>query len=320
MGVSHEEGHRSVLTTNKIGSISSPFFDEKGVAMVKGVLDSSIIKLRDKKLPSYLRLYTAGLESDYLIVENCNELIAFEEDNVKNVLPSLIIRNTAILSYFLTAVVPSLSPEVLEDKDELSNDIVGHDIFGAVKNLHRPYASFKRYTNHSDLVQNEKEHLNRMAFGSLLNLLSPTYLKFKYKETTFRAGGGYALVPFGELFQLSLWMKSKHKIGVGLLLYKSLYNYGKGINIVWKDLKLRKDLNISFRSSVFQQPKKLRYSDSQMFVGGLINTQLKYRFNNIIRGKVSVFLSHTYKTKGFVVGESFLNEKSYFDFGAVLHL
>ena len=41
--LTHEEGHRAVLTTNHIGSVSNPFFNENLAAYVKGVSDQTLI-------------------------------------------------------------------------------------------------------------------------------------------------------------------------------------------------------------------------------------------------------------------------------------
>ena len=54
--LTHEEGHRSVLTNLDIGSISSPYIDSKGVAKVIGVTDAVLKDLRDIDFPNYIRL------------------------------------------------------------------------------------------------------------------------------------------------------------------------------------------------------------------------------------------------------------------------
>ena len=69
--LTHEEGHRSILTTKGIGSISRPYFDGNLAAYVEGVTDATLIALRDSDLPSYIRLHTAGLESDYVLGNRC---------------------------------------------------------------------------------------------------------------------------------------------------------------------------------------------------------------------------------------------------------
>ena len=54
MPLTHEEGHRSILTVNYVGSISQPFFNESGAAYVNGVTDQTLMDLRDNDLPTYI--------------------------------------------------------------------------------------------------------------------------------------------------------------------------------------------------------------------------------------------------------------------------
>ena len=82
--LSHEEGHRSILTANGIGSISQPYFNSKGVAYVNGVKDVDLINLKNNDLPTYIRLHTGGLESDYMLTNRIETLILFGSDNINN--------------------------------------------------------------------------------------------------------------------------------------------------------------------------------------------------------------------------------------------
>ena len=62
--LTHEEGHRTILNSKGIGSVSRPYLDlENGAAYVNGVRDSELKNLRDTDFPSYIRLHTAGIES-----------------------------------------------------------------------------------------------------------------------------------------------------------------------------------------------------------------------------------------------------------------
>ena len=60
----HEESHRAILTNKGIASISQPFCNAQGAAYVKGVLDSTLKNFRDTDFASFIRLHTAGIESD----------------------------------------------------------------------------------------------------------------------------------------------------------------------------------------------------------------------------------------------------------------
>lgn len=52
--ITHEEGHRSVLSELGIGSISEPIVDKHLVAKVTGVSDETLMNLRDNDLPNYI--------------------------------------------------------------------------------------------------------------------------------------------------------------------------------------------------------------------------------------------------------------------------
>jgi len=181
----HEEGHRSILTSNNIGSVSMQFYDKRGVATVSGVRDFELKKFRDENIQSYLRMHTAGLESDFLMRDKTNEIISFDEDELINVFGAELLRSTMIIGYHSTGVFPGQFKEIEESENELENDIVGHDIFGAVKNFYRPTDSFYRYTNYSHLQEIEKDYLKKTFYSSLLNLLMPSYINFKIKNTKF---------------------------------------------------------------------------------------------------------------------------------------
>ena len=77
--LTHEEGHRSILTNEEIGSISRPYFNKNLAAYVTGVTDQTLINLRKNNLPVAVRTYTGGLESDYNMLLRENSLINFEQ-------------------------------------------------------------------------------------------------------------------------------------------------------------------------------------------------------------------------------------------------
>ena len=52
--LTHEEGHRSILTSQNIGAISRPIVNSKGAAYVMGVSDSTLKNLRQNNLPTYM--------------------------------------------------------------------------------------------------------------------------------------------------------------------------------------------------------------------------------------------------------------------------
>ena len=210
----HEEGHRSVLTSKGIGSISQPFFGSNGAAYVKGVKDIELINLRNTDLPNYARLHSAGLESDYMIASKVEEFVAFEEESYEVLKEEYLLRKMGLMTYHLTTLIPPLMPKLAEEDNELKRDIVGHDIWGFVRHLHRPSMPFFRYTDFEDLTNAEKKYAKGLAWKSFSNLLSPMLFgKTNFHLNTNLKGNfsiGHSLAPFGDYFEQNFYLFYKN--------------------------------------------------------------------------------------------------------------
>ncbi|MCP4551429.1 MAG: hypothetical protein GY834_05190 [Bacteroidetes bacterium] len=132
MPLTHEEGHRSILTANNIGSISQPFFNKNGAAYVKGVTDQTLQSLRDNDLPTYIRLHSGGLESDYMLTKRMESIGSFEQDDFKNYKLEYWMRKLVILQYYVTGLF-KYEVDLEEEQNELDRDIVGYDTYGCSK-------------------------------------------------------------------------------------------------------------------------------------------------------------------------------------------
>jgi hypothetical protein len=319
---SHEEGHRSVLTTEDIGSISAPFFDKHGVAVVKGVTDLTLIGLRANKLPTYIRLHTGGLESDFLMVKQLRTNLAFKEDNYKNIFPEMMLRNSAMVSYYFSSLFESLEPSIKESPNELENDIVGHDVYGAIKNLHRPNEKFYRYTRYQDLTGTEKTYLKKIAWLSWVNFISPSWLTFKLpNDGKLSFGTGFTMTPFGYNVELDSWIRWK-KIKCLLFLQSSQNNNIEtgGLGAGLYDIPLSKNLRIDIDGQYFSQPENLSFETSNSFSGGMISTQLKVSLPHSWRIPLEFHVGAKLKSYGFVVGEPYLDKGLFLKFGGALVL
>lgn len=316
----HEEGHRSVLTSKGIGSISQPFFNGKGAAYVKGVRDSELINLRNEDLPYYIRLHTAGLESDYKIGNRIEELIFFEEESYKVLREEYFLRKLGLLNYHLTSLIPSLFPNITEEDDELKRDIVGHDIWGMVRHLHRPNMPFYRYTNFDDLTIVEQKYAKDLAWKSMVNLLSPILFgKTSFDLNSNLKGNfsiGHSLSPFGDYFEQNFYFyyKEKYKVVFYLREFLNKNNTFLGSGIKLHNYKFSNKIYTSFGLDFWNQPKDFSFTTDKNKFGGNAYFKLNYMSyendSTFIKG-IGLFSEVFYKSEGFLPEYTFLEN----DFG-----
>ena len=106
--------------------------------------------LRDTDLPTYVRLHTAGLESDYAMLLREASLMNWHQEDKSVLYADYLLRKISLVSYYCYGLFKA-DVNLKEESDELKRDIVGHDVYGAIRHLHRPDMDFKRYTDYNDL-------------------------------------------------------------------------------------------------------------------------------------------------------------------------
>lgn len=320
MPLTHEEGHRSVLTHLGIGSISQPFFNSKGAAYVKGVTDETLKNLRDTDLSDYIRLHTAGLESDYMMQKKSADLLVFEEDNFSVLKAEYFVRKLSPLQYHLTTFIPKMMPDLKEEENELKRDIVGHDIWGMVRHLYRPQMEFYRYTQFDDLTGEEKKYAKKLAFKSFTNLIDPILIgkkNFKINENLkINASLGHSLSPFGDYLDQNFWLfyQDKYKFSGYVREYFNRENTFLSGGISLHHLDISDHFQTSAHLNIWKQPENLSFNASNSFIGAGFDTQLYYKFYYNPTSKiktVGLFTDIYYKSKGFLPEYSSLEK----DFG-----
>ena len=160
--LTHEEGHRSILSAKNIGSISQPFYFSKRDGFVEGVTDQTLINLRTNNFPDFIRLYIAGSESDYVLSNHEESLIAFGDESFRILAAEYLIRKASLMQYYMIGFF-HYNIDGAEETNELKRDIVGNDVYGAARHLFRPTMPFHRYTLFNDLTS---EARSRPAGGA----------------------------------------------------------------------------------------------------------------------------------------------------------
>jgi hypothetical protein len=313
--LTHEEGHRSILTANNLGSISKPYFDNEGLAKVTGLTDATLMKLRDNDLPTFIRLHTAGLESDYMLTTRVETLLAFNEENFNVIKWEYWFRKMSIMQYYLMGLF-KYDGGFEEDDNELDRDIVGIDTYGAARHLFRPEMDFYRYTNYSDLEHDEQKFIKRIGYRSLLNLLHPAIFGKPYfqlnQNLCFQIGTGYALAPFGDFIDQNVWItNAKLNIHVYFRQYQNYEKWFPAAGIELHNAQLTDKLAVSLATHYWAQPKNLDFFTTNSFSGAAIDANFRYRILEMSDSKISaisVNLGIVYKTEGFLPENIYLKE------------
>ncbi len=323
----HEEGHRSILTANNIGSISQPYFNKYGAAYVKGVTDKTLQYLRDNNLPTYIRLHSGGLESDYMLTKRMETIGSFEKDDFKYYRWEYWFRKLGIIQYYVTGLF-GFEIDLDEEENELERDIVGYDTYGAARHLFRPDMNFYRYTKYKDLTSEEKKYVHRMGYRSLLNLLNPIMIgkgNFKAGENlNFNIGMGYTMAPFGDFIDENIWIKYKDfNLSGYARQFQNRNNWFHGFGLSLIDFQLHKRILTNVSSHFWNQPKNYDFNTAKSFLGGAVDVDLRYFFFNNretwLNG-FSIDLGMIYKTEGFLPEELYFKEHFGLRLGTTIRL
>lgn len=325
--ITHEEGHRSVLSALGIGSISNPFYDKHLVAKVTGVSNATLMNLRKNDLPDYIRLHTAGLESDFAYLKKSDAFFNFNEEKHNVLYFDYLMRKLNTEFYYISNLYSMKTGIKESDDPELKRDIVGHDLYGVIRHLHRPTMEFYRYTERSDLTTDEKLYANRMAYMSFLNFLNPNIWKegnyTLSKDLKANFSVNYSLAPFGDFVEQNAYLtiKEKYKMNPYFRQYfnKSYTFLAGGINLH----------NYAFHSDEFllnssldfwNQPKNLEFRNKEAVFGYGIKTELAIKFSNWNNNTKSAYfnIGASYKSNGFIPEAPSLKEDFRILMGVVL--
>ena len=341
--ITHEEAHRSILTAKNIGSVSQPIFKflnfTTGIAYVKGVKDSDLKNLRDTDFPNFIRLHTAGNESDYCLVQKEFSKMVFEYNqrdlkyNPKEMLNPLyieyFIRNISAIVYEASAASGGIA-DMTEEENELDRDIVGDDICGMIHHLYHPDAEYHRYFSAKDFTPEEKKFAKRIALKTILNLplISPIWFNrfaFNVKDkVNLSFNTGYCLAPFGDFIDENIYVQLPEVLAGPLnmsVTFRQYQNKTKWFSEFifkcehfspWNFLTL----NAAF--DLWWQPENLSFTTKKSKVGGAVSLGCNiYPFKMLEDAKYNfgINLNFMYKTDGFMLEIMQLNQGFIFTTG-----
>lgn len=309
--LTHEEAHRSILVGEDIGAVSHAFPFERRSGYVDGVTDATLQNLRDTKFPTFIRLHTAGFESDYLLATREETLLSFGDESFRNLLVELLARKIGLIEYFTEGLFHR-DTDGPEEANELERDVVGNDLYGAIRHLFRPTMPYTRYTRLADLTDQERGYLRRVQWRTLLNLLNPNVIGvsgFRLSEDLrLNVGLGHCMGPFGDFIDEKVWLAIRRKVKVSAYLreFEDLDHWflGAGIGIV--DCPVTRRVAVSAMAHYWQQPLNLGFTETSGRTGGALDLTGRYRFPLRPGGRVddlSLDLGLICKSAGFLPEE-----------------
>ena len=280
--MTHEEAHRAILVGEDIGAVSHPFQVSERGGYVVGVTDATLQNLRDTKFPTFIRLHTAGFESDYMLATREETLMSQGDESYKNLAVEYLLRKFAIVRYFTEGIFKH-DTDGPEEADELQRDIVGNDLYGAIRHLFRPTMEYTRYTRYADLTDRELRYLRRVEWRTFLNLANANIIgvsNFRLSDDLrANVGLGHCMGPFGDFIDEKLWLAVKGKVKISGYLRefenRNRWFYGAGVGV--NDYPLAKRVDLSAMLHYWNQPLGLSFTEQRGKPGGAVDVTGRYK-------------------------------------------
>ncbi len=330
-GWAHEELHRASWIPRGVGSYNHIWsFDlaPDALTYVGEVRDQDLIDFKREDPAGIVRMNSAGIEAHYLNSQTAQvqdflynthlPLIAF---HWANVLAAADYVNRA----HTTATIEEHAAVYDDEPDMLKRDFTGNDFTAWVYDLHTPNEAYDerglhptgigidRYRNYNDLSKEMLAYVEKMGQRQWLNLLSPYLFRVRNIKVSQHLNMNFAvrhyLTSFGDDTQLDLFLDVKgNKNLVSLHKYTNHNTTFAGLE--WqtflKQFRIgKRSFLTSSRVMAWTQPDAQQFYTAKQQAGGLVAIKAQYE----TKSKWMPYFELEGKTKGWVAGNPFLNEK-----------
>jgi len=305
----HEEGHRSILTYHNISS-NNAWKD----GAVDGVKTQTLNDFKRDNFVDFIRLHTAGIESEAVLIEDFEERLMFEKHLDISIYVPLWTHKYINYAYMHSA---DAGDGMHYDKNDNYNnynelmepekdrDIVGHDVYGFVRHLFtkNDVNYKKRYSNIDEFTPEQKSYHDKIVSRAWINFLDMNLFRMLYDKVDFygydvSAGFNYYLSPFGDVTDLNIITSSKES--KNRLTLRKMDNYDNSFYAIQlKDYRRNfGDFWLTSTVNIWQNPKKFDFFTSEKFYGGSLSCNIEYKINDIINISTRLLT----KSKGFLPG------------------
>ncbi len=344
-GWQHEEYHRAVLTSHNIYSNNSLNDWISGRENVNGssttsvnyVLDTNLVSLKKRANSDLVRLMTAGVEGEVLSAQRMQRDNFFHTTNYANSL-NILGRFISVELYIRLCSnrdeIQPLVDDAIEGEagDQSIRDFTGPDFTAWAYDLFNPdlpYAArgehpygngYDRYVYGDKLNQEQYEWIKKQSNLSLLNFISPMNFFINSFELKTSPGGNPLLFNFAFSYYPTSFGS---QVGLNLLLKNGDFNWiiaptinknyehnFPSLEVALWEYPLGDKTLFSPRLMLWTQPKDQSFYTQQAEVGGLVAGKVSYKL-----GSFHPYIDMAYKTKGWVAGEAFLENRFSMDLG-----
>jgi hypothetical protein len=321
----HEEYHRAVMTRFRVNSFNGMNLFPIGqtAVYVNAVKDEDVIRMKKESPPDFVRMYAAGIEGQYLLVDRLQRNNFFYNQKLFYEVTYWSITLNSHLYVMMSTW--SESAEITgENENPDSRDFAGLDFTAWVYDLFRPDEPYEdrgehpsgdgvdRYITTISLTDAEVNYLTLQGYLQILNYLSPMMLGIRtipFGDTGFE--GNFALhhylTSFGMDISAHVFLK-KAPFNMVFILhnYANYEHYFPAIEAELVDYPLtigKLHMFFSPRILIGMQPQEQKFKTASSEFLGLFGLRVDFMTHK----NIFPYIDFAAKTDGWVAGNEFLD-------------
>ena len=331
----HEEFHRAVMSSRHIYSYDEVWKFGKGLDIaVTNVKDEDLVYLKANHPADQVRLSAAGVEGEYAFLLRMREDNFFRQTGYPFLGISLLgtIHAVSYVNLPFTERFNSITDSILaHDRDNiLARDFTGWDFSAWVYDLFTPEAPYedrgtwpgglgiKRPVKESDLTAEMKDFLRETGNMQYLNFISPFMIGINRIQLKPGYFFNFALrsIPtsFGYYAGGDFFLDFNDRqvlLNLGINRSKSLIL--PSVDVTYYNIIRREDSRFSANVNLsgWLQPKDQLFAADKASPGMAVGVQPRFDIGE----RFTIMADLSYKTKGWVFGNPYLDEKLTFRLG-----
>lgn len=331
----HEEFHRAVMSSRHIYSYDEVWKFGKGLDIaVTNVKDEDLVYLKANHPADQVRLSAAGVEGEYAFLLRMREDNFFRQTGYPFLGISLLgtIHAVSYVNLPFTERFNSITDSILaHDRDNiLARDFTGWDFSAWVYDLFTPEEPYedrgtwpgglgiKRPVKESDLTAEMKDFLRETGNMQYLNFISPFMIGINRIQLKPGYFFNFALrsIPtsFGYYAGGDFFLDFNDRqvlLNLGINSSKSLIL--PSVDVTYYNIIRREDSRFSANVNLsgWLQPKDQLFAADKASPGMAVGVQPRFDIGE----RFTIMADLSYKTKGWVFGNPYLDEKLTFRLG-----